>query len=96
MSASFSAPYSVAEMAILTLEAEPGDFLARLAERLDPAGAEASAQVRDRLRLWQGDPDLAGVRAKDALAGLPDEERQRWERLWSDVDALLRRVSAPE
>jgi serine/threonine-protein kinase len=65
-------------------------------ERLDPAGAEASAQVRDRLRLWQGDPDLAGVRAKDALAGLPDEERQRWERLWSDVDALLRRVSAPE
>ena len=27
---------------------------------------------------------------KDALARLPDEERERWERLWSDVDALLR------
>jgi tetratricopeptide (TPR) repeat protein len=34
--------------------------------------------------------------AKDALSGLPDEERERWERLWSDVDALLRRVSVPE
>jgi hypothetical protein len=67
-------------------------------ERLDKAGAETSAQaqVRDRLRHWQGDPDLVGVRAKDALAGLPDEERQRWERLWSDVGALLRRVSAPD
>jgi hypothetical protein len=39
MSASFSAPYSVAEMAILTLEAEPGDFLARLAERLEGRAA---------------------------------------------------------
>ena len=65
-------------------------------ERLDKAGAEASAQVRDRLRHWQGDPDLAGVRAKDSLAGLPDEERQQWEGLWSDVAALLQRVSAPD
>ena len=65
-------------------------------ERLDHAGAEASAQVRDRLRHWQGDPDLAGVRANDAVVGLPDEERQRCEQLWSDVGALLRRVSAPE
>ena len=40
--------------------------------------------------------DLAGVRDKDALARLADEERVQWERLWSDVDALLRRVSQPE
>jgi hypothetical protein len=26
---------------------------------------------------WQGNPDLAGVRAKDALAKLADEERER-------------------
>ena len=44
----------------------------------------------------RGDPDLAGVRAKDALARLPDEERERWERLWFDVDALLRLESVPE
>ena len=65
-------------------------------KRLDQAGAATSAQVRERLRHWKGDPDLAGIRAKDALAGLPNEERQRWERLWSDVGALLRRVSTPE
>ena len=41
-------------------------------------------------------PDLVRIHAKDALARLPDEERERWERLWSDVDALLRSVSAPE
>jgi hypothetical protein len=65
-------------------------------QRLDDGDALTIAQIRERLQLWQGEPDLAGVRAKEALARLPDEERQRWERLWSDVDALLRRVSAPE
>ena len=25
----------------------------------------------------------------------PDEERERWKRLWSDVGALLLRVSCP-
>jgi hypothetical protein len=40
--------------------------------------------------------NLAGVRAKDALARLPEEERKEWERLWSDVDALLRRFSPPK
>ena len=32
----------------------------------------------------------------DALARLPDEEHEQWKRLWSEVDALLRRVSVPE
>jgi eukaryotic-like serine/threonine-protein kinase len=64
--------------------------------RLDDGDAQVNAQIRERLQLWQGDPDLAAVRAKDALARLPDEERKRWERLWSDADALLRRVSVPE
>jgi hypothetical protein len=41
-------------------------------------------------------PPAAGIRARDALARLPVEERKQWERLWSDVDALLRRVSQPE
>jgi len=65
-------------------------------QRLDEGNAQTNARIRQGLRLWCGDPDLAGVRAKDALARLPDEESDRWKRLWSDVDALLRRVSAPE
>jgi hypothetical protein len=48
------------------------------------------------MQFWWGDPDLSGVRARDALARLPDEERERWERLWSEVGALLRRVRVPE
>jgi hypothetical protein len=45
---------------------------------------------------WQADGYLAGVRASGALARLPAEERQRWERLWSDVAGMLRRVSEPK
>jgi serine/threonine protein kinase/Tfp pilus assembly protein PilF len=38
---------------------------------------------------WQTSPALAGVRDRAALAKLPDAERERWERLWADVAALL-------
>jgi serine/threonine-protein kinase len=47
-------------------------------------------------RHWQIDPDLAGIRDSDALARLPAEERLLWERLWSDVGALLPRASSPK
>jgi serine/threonine-protein kinase len=52
--------------------------------------------ARQRLQLAQDDPELAGVRDRDGLARLPNEEREQCERLWSEVDALLRRVSRPE
>jgi hypothetical protein len=55
-----------------------------------------NAQVQMRLREWQADASLGGVRGKDALARLPDEERKQWESLWSDVEALLRRPSRPK
>jgi serine/threonine-protein kinase len=63
---------------------------------LDKRGAQTKPEVRLRLRYWQTDGALAGVRAQDALARLPDEERKQWEDFWSNVDALLRRVSEPE
>jgi hypothetical protein len=47
------------------------------------------------MRQCQTAGDLAGIRARDTLARLPEEERKQWERLWFDVDALLRRVSEP-
>ena len=62
-------------------------------QRLDDGNAVTNARIRQGVQFWWGDPDLAGVHAEDALAMLPDEERERWERLWSDVDALLRRAS---
>jgi hypothetical protein len=63
---------------------------------LDKNNAQSKAQVLQMMRHWRTDGDLVGVRAKDTLAQLPDEERKQWERLWSDVDALLRCVSEPE
>jgi serine/threonine-protein kinase len=65
-------------------------------QALDNGSAQTTARVRQKLRHWKADGDLAGVRAQDALARLPDDERKSWERFWSDVDALLRRVSQPE
>jgi hypothetical protein len=63
---------------------------------LDNGKAQTNAQVRQRLQHCQTDGDLAGVRTQDALARLPEEERQQWEKLWSDVDVMLRRVTEPE
>jgi serine/threonine-protein kinase len=63
---------------------------------IDGADAQTNAQARQMLRHWKADGDLVGVRAKDALARLPDEERKQWKMLWLDVDALLRRVNQPE
>jgi serine/threonine-protein kinase len=58
--------------------------------------AQTIARAEQVLRHWKTDGDLASVRAPDALARLPNAERQQWERLWADVDALLRRVRQPE
>jgi hypothetical protein len=38
--------------------------------------------------------DLAGVRG-DALAKLPEAEREPWKKLWEEVDGLLAKVGAP-
>src|SRR5262249_9774290 len=43
---------------------------------------------------WRRDPDLAGIRDDGALDGLPGDERAACERLWADVDVLLKKVRA--
>ncbi len=47
-------------------------------------------QLQQTLAHWKVDPDLAGIRAPDALAQLPQPERNDWQALWAEVDALLR------
>jgi tetratricopeptide (TPR) repeat protein len=54
--------------------------------------AEQRLRVRQTLTHWRADPDLTGVRAKDALAKLPEDERAKWQELWGEVDGLLQRV----
>jgi hypothetical protein len=53
------------------------------------------AVVQQKMRHWQQDTDLAGVRG-DALAKLPAAEREPWRKLWEEVDGLLAKVGASE
>src|SRR5262249_8552541 len=54
--------------------------------------AEQRLRVRRTLTRWRADPDLTGVRDKDALAKLPEDERAKWQELWGEGDGLLKRV----
>jgi hypothetical protein len=42
-------------------------------------------------RQWQLCKELAGVRDTASLAKLPEKERQAWQNLWADVNALASR-----
>jgi hypothetical protein len=43
---------------------------------------------------WQGDNDLACIRRAEAIAKLPEPERQTWLKLWGDVADTLERAQA--
>jgi tetratricopeptide (TPR) repeat protein len=45
--------------------------------------------LEQKLRAWQRDPNLAGVREPDALAKLPRVEREGWLRFWAKVAKTL-------
>jgi hypothetical protein len=53
---------------------------------------EAGQTVVEQMQTWLVDPDFAGVRGPEALARLPEPERQAWQRLWADVAATLARA----
>jgi serine/threonine-protein kinase len=62
------------------------------AQRLQTGKPEDRSQVEQRLRHWQGDADLSGVRDQGALAKVPAAERPAWGALWAEVDALLEKA----
>jgi tetratricopeptide (TPR) repeat protein len=51
------------------------------------------AAVQQKLRHWQQDTDLAGIRDTAMLAKLPAEERAACKKLWADVAALLKKAA---
>ena len=55
---------------------------------------EARPLVVQKMRLWLADTDFAGVREPEALAKLPEAERQLWQKLWGDVADTLARTQA--
>jgi serine/threonine-protein kinase len=52
------------------------------------------ARAERALQHWLKDTDFAGVRG-EALAKLPEAERQAWRTLWADVAETLARVRGP-
>ena len=69
--------------------------LAWWGKALEGGKAQSRALVRSKMHHWRNDDAFAGVRGKDLLARIPAEERREWERLWAEVDALIRRASKP-
>lgn len=69
--------------------------LAWWATRAESKQPQDRGAVRQALRRWQEEPDLAGVRG-GALAKLPGAERGAWKSLWAEVDAVLSRARTPE
>jgi tetratricopeptide (TPR) repeat protein len=65
--------------------------LAAWARELAKNTPATRAAVQEKMRHWQADTDLAGVRGPEALARLPEAERQAWQTLWNDVAVLLNR-----
>jgi serine/threonine protein kinase len=63
--------------------------LAANARLLKGRNPEIGRLVGDRLRHWQGDPDLVGLRDPVAVAELPAGEREACRELWAEVRALL-------
>jgi tetratricopeptide (TPR) repeat protein len=62
--------------------------LAARAKRLEGGDPVQGAMVRQALTYWRHDADFTGVRG-DALAMLPEAERQEWRTFWVEVKALL-------
>jgi tetratricopeptide (TPR) repeat protein len=60
--------------------------LAAWGQRLEKEQEEVPV-VQQRMREWEQDADFAGVRG-EGLAKLPEAERQAWQQLWADVEAL--------
>jgi tetratricopeptide (TPR) repeat protein len=59
---------------------------------LDRGNAQTRAVLGQWLQQLQANSDLAAVRARDALAKLPEAERKQWQQFWADVAALHRRA----
>jgi hypothetical protein len=59
---------------------------------LETGPPPARAFIQGRMRHWQQDTDLAGIRDAVALAKLPAEEQKAFIQLWADVAALLKKA----
>jgi serine/threonine protein kinase/Flp pilus assembly protein TadD len=69
--------------------------LKQYAQLVDKNDNKARVLVQERMQHWQQDTDFTGVRG-DALAKLPEAERQEWQKLWDDVEAMRKHAAEKE
>ncbi len=62
--------------------------LAAYRRLLEQEPEKARPVIVKTMQHWQQDTDFAGVRGPAALAQLPEAERQEWQKLWQEVEAL--------
>jgi serine/threonine protein kinase/Flp pilus assembly protein TadD len=60
---------------------------------LEKSQGKAGPAIAERMQHWLQDNDFAGVRGADVLARLPKGERQEWEKLWQESEALRQRAA---
>jgi hypothetical protein len=63
-------------------------------QTLERGTPQVRESVRRTLQVWKTNPQLAGVRGADAITKLPADEREAWQKFWSEVEALLKQVQA--
>jgi Tfp pilus assembly protein PilF len=61
-------------------------------QTLEQQPDKARPRVAQTMQQWLRDADFNGVRAPEALARLPQAERESWHKLWADVAATLARA----
>jgi hypothetical protein len=57
-------------------------------QRLEKSADRSGPMIAQRMRQWLQATDLAGVRAPEALARLPEAERAPWQQFWQEVESL--------
>jgi hypothetical protein len=78
------------------LRQQARDWLKADLDRWAPQAESDNPKERDavqkRLKHWQTDADLAGIRDKDAVAKLPAEEQDACRKLWAEVETPLQKA----
>jgi eukaryotic-like serine/threonine-protein kinase len=65
--------------------------LAAWVQLLEKDPEKARANLQETIQHWQQETDFGALRG-DALAKLPEAERQAWGELWRDVEKILTKV----
>jgi serine/threonine protein kinase/Flp pilus assembly protein TadD len=70
------------------------DDLTALSKRLKSRKPQDRRLVRQRLRNWKCDQELASLRNPAAVARLPADEQQACRQFWAEVEALSKTIDA--